>query len=194
MHRQTSKKDTHKHHDRSLDDFLKHLKKYNLKSERYDRILSPDRFAPYRQNTTHTLERSRTLSGKHSKKTTKTTRHKIEKILAVSKEKHKSSSSNIISKSQSAVNLPNPADLISEFSKKIREAEHVLQGRSKMGVLLCKKFLEMLNELVENMVLNLQQNLEELEKSIYERLEKEIGEQADMKAESLQRKIAKLER
>jgi len=32
MHRQTSKKDTHKHHDRSLDDFLKHLKKYNLKS------------------------------------------------------------------------------------------------------------------------------------------------------------------
>jgi len=29
-------------------------------------------------------------------------------------------------------------------------------------MLLCKKFLEMLNELVENMVLNLQQNLEEL--------------------------------
>jgi hypothetical protein len=52
----------------------------------------------------------------------------------------------------------------------------------------------MLNELVENMVLNLQQNLEELEKSIYERLEKEIGEQADLKAASLQRKIAKLER
>jgi hypothetical protein len=29
-------------------------------------------------------------------------------------------------------------------------------------MLLCRKFLEMLNEIVENMVLNLQQNLEEL--------------------------------
>ena len=76
-------------------------------------MLSPDRFAPYRQNTTHTLERSRTLSGKHSKKTTKTTRHKVEKILSFSKEKQRGSSSNIMSKSQSAINLPNPADLIS---------------------------------------------------------------------------------
>ncbi len=32
MQRHASKKDTQKHHDRSLDDFLKHLKKYNLKS------------------------------------------------------------------------------------------------------------------------------------------------------------------
>lgn len=31
-----------------------------------------------------------------------------------------------------------------------------------MGMTLCRKFLEMLNEIVENMVLNLQQNLEEL--------------------------------
>ena len=49
--------------------------------------------------------------------------------------------SNIISKSDSVNVLPNPADLIAEFSRKIREAEHVLQGRSKMGMLLCKKFL-----------------------------------------------------
>lgn len=53
--------------------------------------------------------------------------------------------SNIMSKSQSVVTLPNPADLISEYSKKIREAEHLLNGKSKMGVLLCRKFLEMLN-------------------------------------------------
>lgn len=52
----------------------------------------------------------------------------------------------------------------------------------------------MLNELVENMVLNLQKNLEELEKSIYERLEKEIGERAEVKTAGLQRKVAKLER
>jgi len=77
MHRQASKKDTQKHHDRSLDDFLKHLKKYNLKSERHDRILSPDPLAPYRQNTNQTLERSRTLSGKQSRKTNRTTRQKI---------------------------------------------------------------------------------------------------------------------
>ena len=70
----------------------------------------------------------------------------------------------------------------------------MLQGKSKMGTLLCKKFLEMLNELVENMVLNLQKNLEELEKSIYERLEKEIGERAEVKTAGLLRKVAKLER
>lgn len=87
MHRHASKKETQKHHDRSLDDFLKHLKKYNLKSERHDRLLSPDPLAPYRQNTTHTLERSRTLSGKQSRKTNKTTRNKIEKILTFSKSK-----------------------------------------------------------------------------------------------------------
>ena len=94
---------------------MKHLKKYNLKSERYDRLLSPDRFAPYRQNTTHTLERSRTLSGKHSRKTTKTTRHKIERILTLSKskEKQKSSASNIVTNTNRAVVLANPADLIS---------------------------------------------------------------------------------
>jgi hypothetical protein len=141
MHRHTSKKEHQRHHDQSLDNFMKHLKKYNLKSERYDRILSPDRFAPYRQNTTHTLDRSRTLSGKQSKKTTKTTRQKIDRLLTFSKSKQKTSASNIISKSQSAVSLPNPADLISDFSKKIREAEHVLSGKSKMGVLLCHKFL-----------------------------------------------------
>jgi hypothetical protein len=124
MHRQASKKETQKHHDRSLDDFLKHLKKYNLKTERHDRILSPDPLAPYRQNTTHNLERSRTLSGKLSRKTNRTTRQKVEKILSRSKSKDKSklNASNIISKSQSAGNIPNPADLISEFSKRIREA------------------------------------------------------------------------
>jgi hypothetical protein len=62
--------------------------------------------------------------------------------------------------------VPNPADLISVFSKRIRETEHFLEGRSKMGLLLCRKFLEMLNEIVENMVLNLQQNLEDLEKTV----------------------------
>ncbi len=171
MQRQTSKKQTQKHHDRSLDDFLKHLKKYNLKSERYDRLHSPDPFAPYRQNTNHTLERSRTLSGKHSRKTNKTTRHKVEKILtgsvfkdrsgSLSKDKQKGSHSKIVSKSESAANnLANPADLISEFSKRIKQAERFLEGKSKMGILLCKKFLDMLNEIVENMVLNLQQNMQ----------------------------------
>ena len=194
MHRQASKKETQKHHDRSLDDFLKHLKKYNLKTERHDRILSPDPLAPYRQNTTHTLERSRTLSGKQSRKTNRTTRQKVEKILSRSKSKDRSklNASNIISKSQSAGNLPNPADLISEFSKRIREAEQILQGKSKMGTLLCRKFLEMLNEIVENMVLKLQHNLEELEKTIYDRLEREIGERAEKKANALQKKLSKL--
>jgi len=77
MQRQTSKKDQSRYNDRSVDDFLKHIKRYNLKSERYERMLSPDPYAPYRQNTTHTLERSRTLSGKHSRKTNKTTRQKV---------------------------------------------------------------------------------------------------------------------
>ena len=101
MHRQASKKETNKHQDRSLDDFLKHFKRYNLKSERHDRLHSPDLFAPYRQNTTHTLERSRTLSGKQSRKTNKTTRCKREKILERprSKAKGRVSTSNIVSKS-----------------------------------------------------------------------------------------------
>lgn len=63
-----------------------------------------------------------------------------------------------------------------------------------MGLLLCRKFLEMLNEIVENMVLNLQQNLEELEKSISERVEKEIGERAEKRVAALQRKLGKMER
>jgi hypothetical protein len=61
-----------------------------------------------------------------------------------------------------------------------------------MGTLLCRKFLEMLNEIVENMVLNLQQNLEELEKTIYDRLEREIGDRAEKKANALQKKLSKL--
>jgi hypothetical protein len=104
------------------------MKRYNLKSERYDRLLSPDPLAPYRQNTTHTLERSRTLSGKHSKKTNRTTRQKVEKMLSgsVSREKQRGSASKIStsklgSKCQSGATLPNPADLISEFSRRIRE-------------------------------------------------------------------------
>lgn len=32
MYRQTSKKSTSKYHDRSLDDFIKNMKKCNLKS------------------------------------------------------------------------------------------------------------------------------------------------------------------
>lgn len=63
-----------------------------------------------------------------------------------------------------------------------------------MGLLLCRKFLEMLNEIVENMVLNLQLNLEELEKTVLERVEKEIGERAEKMVEAMQRKMAKLER
>lgn len=63
-----------------------------------------------------------------------------------------------------------------------------------MGILLCRKFLEMLNEIVENMVLNLQLNLEELEKTVLERVEKEIGERAEKQVDAMQRKMAKLER
>ena len=32
MYRQASKKSTSKYHDRSLEDFIKNIKKYNLKS------------------------------------------------------------------------------------------------------------------------------------------------------------------
>lgn len=161
MQRHASKKQTNKLHDRSVDDFVKHLKRYNLKSERYDRLLSPDKFAPYRHNINHTLDKSRTLSGNKSLKTNKTTRIKIERMLSgsISKEKNRSSASKIVTKSQSDNILPNPADLISQFSRRIREAQRYLDGKSKMGLLLCKKFLEMLNEIVENMVLNLQHNL-----------------------------------
>ena len=193
MLRQASKKETGKHHDRSLDDFVKHLKRYNLKSERYDRLMSPDPLAPYRNNT-HTLERSRTLSGKHSRKTNKTTRQKVECMLGGSLSRDKPRSSSKMPKTSSSHTLANPADLISLFSRRIREAERFLEGKSKMGLLLCRKFLEMLNEIVENMVLNLQQNLEELEKSISERVEKEIGERAEKRVASLQRKLAKMER
>jgi hypothetical protein len=77
MYRQASKKSTSKYHDRSLDDFIKNMKRYNLKSERYDRILSPDPFAPYRNNINQTLDRSRTLSGNKSRKTNKTIRKKV---------------------------------------------------------------------------------------------------------------------
>lgn len=78
---------------------------------------------------------------------------------SVSKEKHRNSASKMGTKTNSSKVLPNPADLISVFSKRIRDTEHFLEGKSKMGLLLCRKFMEMLNEIVENMVLNLQQNM-----------------------------------
>lgn len=84
-------------------------------------MMSPDPLAPYRNNTAHTLERSRTLSGKHSRKTNKTTRQKVERMLcgSLSKEKHRSSG-NKMPKTNSSNTLANPADLISLFSKRIR--------------------------------------------------------------------------
>lgn len=42
---------------------------------------------------------------------------------------------------------------------KIREVEKAVEGRSRIGSILCSKFLEMLNEIVEDMILNLQVNL-----------------------------------
>jgi hypothetical protein len=128
MHRQASKKETSKHHDRSLDDFVKNLKRYNLKSERYDRLHSPDPFGPYRNNT-HTLERSRTLSGKHSRKTNKTTRQRVERLLngsSLSREKLKTSGSKLPPKGTVPKAVANPADLISVFNRRIQETEHFL--------------------------------------------------------------------
>jgi hypothetical protein len=64
---------------------------------------------------------------------------------SVSREKQRSSASKMAIKTNSSKILANPADLISVFSKRIRDAEHYLDGKSKMGLLLCRKFMEMLN-------------------------------------------------
>ena len=126
MFRNASKKETSKRHERSLDDFMKHLKRYNLRSERQDRIHSPDPYAPYRIRTS-TLDRSRTLSAKHSQKTTKTTRKRVEKLLSGSLSKNRASSGLLPTLSPHSVDgLPNPADLIAEFTRRIRETEMYL--------------------------------------------------------------------
>jgi hypothetical protein len=70
------------HHEQSVDDFMKQIRKYNLKSERY---LSPKpllyMYSNPRNHTLQTIERekSKTLSNRqsHSKKTTKNVRQKV---------------------------------------------------------------------------------------------------------------------
>lgn len=64
----------------------------------------------------------------------------------------------------------NPGDRIEYFTNKLREVEKYLEPKSKLGAMLCHKFLEMLNDIVENMVSNLQRNIDELEANIALRL------------------------
>ena len=74
------------YHEQSMDDFMKNIRKFNLRSERY---LANKPFNMYlRQNTTKTMEksRSRTLSNRKSLSKSKKMKKKIESILC---EKHK---------------------------------------------------------------------------------------------------------
>jgi len=86
MHKQLSKK-SHKQTESSVEDFMKHIRKYNLQSERF---ISPKPLLymytnPSRNFTLHTLDKSRskskTLSGRkcsNSKKSSsKTIRKKV---------------------------------------------------------------------------------------------------------------------
>jgi hypothetical protein len=94
MQKQLSKK-SHKPTESSIDDFMKHIKKYNLQSERY---ISPKPLLymytnPSRHFTLQTLDKSRSKSktlsnrqGSNSKKaTSKTIRQKVERMLSISK-------------------------------------------------------------------------------------------------------------
>ena len=70
------------YHEQSMDDFMKNIRKFNLKSERY---ISNRPFNMYlRQNTTKTIEksRSRTLSNRKSQSKSKKVKKKVEHILS----------------------------------------------------------------------------------------------------------------
>jgi hypothetical protein len=70
------------YHEQSMDDFIKHLRKFNLRSERY--IASKPLGMYMRHNTTKTVEKSRsqTLSNRKSLSKSKKVKKKVETLLS----------------------------------------------------------------------------------------------------------------
>ncbi len=50
------------------------------------------------------------------------------------------------------------------------KAQSYLETKSKMGVLLCKSFIHILNNIVERMVTEIQSNIGQLEGKIFKQL------------------------